>query len=257
MSCPLTDSFMKNFVVAVVLALFGLLVSVPFALADTSGTYSTITNPCQPIYGGGETCVQTGNILIDKKVSKSEVVDTKGGKSTNEVYVDNLEINDFKYTPGSTVKFKLTVKNTGNTVLTNVTIKDIFPQYVQFVSGDGKFDANTKTFTANIKKLNAGETKELLLTGKVAQAQDIPDSEGIICVVNQATISSDGNNSAEDTAQFCIQKQKMETKGGLKVAPSVSLKESPATGPELLGLAALLPSSLAGYILRRKSLKKS
>ncbi len=55
---------------------------------------------CQPIYGGGQTCVTTANILINKKVLNP---------STN-VFVDNLGINDPKYQPGFIVNFRLEIR---------------------------------------------------------------------------------------------------------------------------------------------------
>ena len=44
------------------------------------------------------------------------------------------------------------------------------------------------------------------------------------------------------------------TKGGTTVQPAPSsVKSQPSTGPEMLGLVALLPAAAAGWALRRKT----
>lgn len=43
------------------------------------------------------------------------------------------------------------------------------------------------------------------------------------------------------------------TKGGLAVQEPTNVKQTPATGPEILGLAALIPAAAAGFYLRKKS----
>lgn len=45
------------------------------------------------------------------------------------------------------------------------------------------------------------------------------------------------------------------TKGGMTTQPAPAVKSQPSTGPEMLGLAALLPAAAAGWALRRKSKK--
>lgn len=45
------------------------------------------------------------------------------------------------------------------------------------------------------------------------------------------------------------------TKGGLPVAPAPNLQTTPATGPEMIGLLALISSAIAGIFLRRKTTK--
>lgn len=43
------------------------------------------------------------------------------------------------------------------------------------------------------------------------------------------------------------------TKGGLTVYPSPNIASNPNTGPELFGLAVLIPAAAAGMLFRRKS----
>src|SRR3989344_1531139 len=58
---------------------------------------------CAP-YGGE--CPVTSQIVVDKLI--------RDPRSKGEVYVDNLLLSDYKFSPGEDVIFKIVVKNTGN-----------------------------------------------------------------------------------------------------------------------------------------------
>jgi uncharacterized repeat protein (TIGR01451 family) len=171
-------------------------------------------------------------------------------------FVDNLGVNDPKHSPSSTVTFNLTVTNTGDNNISKTTVRDIFPQFVDFVSGPGSFDANTKTLSFEVKDLKAGESRKFTVQGKTANTNQLPSAQGISCVVNQATATSDNGQQSSDNSQFCIEKPVLGvTKGGLKVAPAPSMAVTPPTGPEMLPLIGLVPSAIAGFFLRRKASK--
>lgn len=189
---------------------------------------------CQAIYGGGQNCVSKGKIDIEKKIK-----DPKTGK-----FIDNLFINESKFRLGDQVVFELKVTNTGDATLSSVEVKDIIPQYTDFVSGPGNFDTNTKTLSYVLNDLKAKESRTNQIAVKVI-------NEGNFCVVNQSLASSEGM-SDQDNSQFCIEKVTIVTKGGLPVKPAPPLKQTPATGPEMLPLIGLIPAGLAGIYLRRK-----
>jgi uncharacterized repeat protein (TIGR01451 family) len=204
---------------------------------------------CTPIYGGGENCIQTNKLLMDKTVQNP---------STKE-FVNNLGVNDPKYGPTGTVVFKLTVKNNNTTALTNVKVTDVFPQYIDYVSGGQSYDSGTKTMTITIDKLNPGETKTFEITGKVVAANNLPSDRGITCVINQAAATV-GNETSQDNAQLCVEKNVLTsttnpttTKGGLTVYPAPVVTQTPPTGPEALALFALLPAGATGFFLRKRS----
>lgn len=221
------------------------------SLLFTGVAFAGGTPNCQPIYGGGETCVQAGKITLDKKVL------TPG--SNPEAYVDNLGVSDAKYAPGQTIKFKLTLTNTGNQAIDTIVVKDFFPKYVDFVSGPGSYDTNSKTLTISMAAMNPGETRSFILIGAITDASQISNGQ-VVCVINQATESNNSQTSS-DNAQFCIEKPSVTptpvtpntTKGGLPVYPAQPGTTTPPTGPEALALIALLPSGAAGLFLRRKS----
>src|SRR3989344_1052804 len=119
---------MKKFILSLFLS------SVLFFAVSVS---ANADSSCQPIYGGGETCVQVGNVFVNKTVQNPQ----------SNSFVDNLGVNDPKYSPSSNVTFHITVTNNGGNTISKITVKDILPQFVNFVSGPGSFDSNSKTLT--------------------------------------------------------------------------------------------------------------
>jgi uncharacterized repeat protein (TIGR01451 family) len=236
--CPISTFFIS------MKKLFTLLLLTVSYLFITSSAFATTS--CQPIYGGGESCSQTGNIILDKTVQNP----------SNGLFVDNLNINDPKYSPGQTVNFNITIRNTENKVLTNIEVKDVLPQYVSFVSGPGNFDKNTNTLTFNIGNFPANEARTYTVQGKIADQGSLPFVNGTTCVVNQSVMHASNGQSAQDNSQFCVQlttTTTVITKGGLTVVTPAPITTTPSTGPEMLPLLALIPSGIAGFFLRRKS----
>jgi uncharacterized repeat protein (TIGR01451 family) len=200
---------------------------------------------CSQMYGGGVSC-PTYSFSIQKLVQKPG----KGGGS----YVNNMSINDPRYSPGQKVNFQIVVKNTGSQAISNINVVDSFPQFVSFVSGPGNFDNSTKALTFNIVNLNAGQTAKYTLTGKIADSNIMPSDQGVLCLINQATATDNNGNADSVSSQFCVEKQVLGTKVP-QVLPAPQVTKTPATGPEMLPLIGLLPGGLAGFILRRKSSK--
>lgn len=237
---------MKNLCLSIVLFLVFSSLFIVSAYADIS---------CQPIYGGGQTCVSTGNILVDKKVINPETQ-----KAT-----DNLTVNDGKFVPGSTINFQINLSNTGHADIKHIDVKDVFPQYVVFTNGPGKFDANTKTLAFAVTNLLPNETRVFTVAGKIVEANRLPIDLGIVCSVNQATATTTDAGEAQDNAQFCIQKPSstslkqvlaaQTSKGGFPVFPAPSITTTPATGPETLVLFSLIPIGITGFFLRKKAAK--
>jgi len=232
---------MKTLVIG--LTAFAFIAFTGSAFATSNGGYGTIE--CQPIYGGGETCETSNKFVLDKKVLHP--TQTKGNV---EVYVDNLTVNDPKYAPGQTIKFQLSVTNTGSSKLDEVTFTDYLPNYLVFVSGPGTFDSNSNKLTYKIENLNSNETKQFIIAAKVKDANVLPNTQSTVCVVNQASITS-GRDESRDNSQFCI--EKTVTKGGLPVMPAPKMTQTPSTGAESLALLGLIPAAVGGLFLRRRS----
>ena len=239
------------------------------------------TAQCQPIYGGGQSCATTTQFELDKTVQDPKT----------QEFVDNLGVSDAKYASSDTVTFKITVKNITNKVLKKVVIKDILPDYVDFVAAaGGKYNANTGSVTINLATLASDETRDFFVQVKVKPTDKLPQDQNIVCVVNQSTITVNKKIS-QDNSQFCIEKGEGEaevvitpaptttskpsttkggivvtptakptatvnpptTKGGKPVFPPTQAKKTPDTGPESLALFGLIPTAISGLFLRRKS----
>ncbi len=211
--------------------------STALLVASSSLAFASGTSNCQVIYGGGEVCPPEVKFTIDKKVMSPN----KGGS-----YVDNLSANDAKYMASQEVPFQIVVSNTGKKDI-KLTITDILPSYIDFVSG-GTYDSNGKQ-VKNTIELKAGETKTLNIVGKVTTEDKMPANQAVVCVTNIVKATDENAASAEDNAQFCIEKGVPQA----KVYPAVPTKNIPNTGPEAFALAILPPLGAAGLYLRRKA----
>lgn len=179
------------------------------------------------------------SILIDKMVGKP--YQTKGGVRDVE-YVDNLSPSDPRFSPNQEVYFKIKVKNTSTSDITNVTVKDYVPLYLTPIEGPGTWDANTRIISWNAGDFRVDEEKIYYIKMAVNSQNQLPADKGLFCVVNKAEALSDEAND-DDTAQLCIEKQVI---GVVKV---------PSAGPEM-GVVLILSNLLTagvGVCLKRKT----
>jgi len=179
-------------------------------------------------YGGQP---EKGRVMVDKLVR-----DPKTGE-----YVDNLGLNDAKYSAEATVFFKITVENVGGTTLKTITAVDYLPLYLQYVSG-GTYDAANREVHFTFNDVEPGERQTALLQAKVYSLSQLPAEKTVLCPINKVIASSPEDGSDEDTAQLCIQKK-----------PMVS-KEAPKAGDPLglaMGLGSLL--TFVGGLKLKKS----
>ncbi len=128
---------------------------------------------CTTQYGGGQTCVSTGQLLVNKRVWNPD---------TNQM-VDNLTVNDHQFKMGEEVTFSIDVKNVGDSTINNVTFTDTLPAFLTWTSGD---------LNSNIDSITPGQTRTFTVKAKV-------NSNGTGCALNTATA-----NDTSDTAQICI-----------------------------------------------------
>ncbi len=219
-----------------------------------SKAYAAGTTVCQPIYGGGETCVKSDVIQVDKKIFND----------LTKSFVDNLiNFNDPKeprFGPNEDVVFQIVITNTSNSTIERVSVQDVLPQFVDYVAGSGNFDPKTRTLSFDLHDLKPNEERTVKITGRVTSVDKLPAKGGITCIANQAIASSTNQGTSQDNAQFCIDAAKKalevtESKGGLKVFPSSQALKTPSTGPEALSLLALASSGIIGFILKRRAVR--
>ena len=217
-----------------------------FSLA-LAGGLSPAFAECQPLYGGGQSCVTNFSFTINKLVQ----VPGKG----NGQYVDNLSVNDPKYSPSQNVNYQIVVTNTGSNTIPTLTVNDTFPQFITFVSGAGNYNKSNNTLNFTINNLEAGKSVTYVLTAKTTDANTLPN-QGIICnpdqVTNRVSAADSNGNTDSDSSQVCIQKNVLGATPP-PVLPAPKIVATPATGAEMLPLLGLIPGALGGLILRKKS----
>lgn len=145
----------------------------------------------------------------------------------NGLFVENLTVTDAHFLPGQEITFRVELRNTGGNELKGINVKDKLPDFVDFVSGPGSFDSNTKTLNSVIDVLGPGESKTFEIKAKIRPEADLPKNQ-LTCVTNLAQASV-GQIFTQDTAVFCIEAQVL----GIT-------RELPVTGPDNIGLTALI-----------------
>ncbi len=186
---------------------------------------------CTSQYGQYGGCPPSQNIMINKLVAKPGTSD----------FVDNLSPSDPRFGAGSVVIFRLIVKNTSDSNLIGVTVKDFVPTYIEPLEGPGNFDTGSRTISFSAGDLKPGEEKSYDLKMQVVAQTNLPNDKGLFCISNRAQ-AFNANVSDEDTAQLCIEKQ------------ITGVTQVPSTGPEfgLIFLASDFALLGAGLLLKKR-----
>lgn len=146
-------------------------------------------------YGNGNP--QPANLIINKFVKNP----------ITNLFVDNLGSTDPTFSPGSTVTFKLSVKNTSGETFTPVTVIDTFPDYVTYVSSTvpGTYDTKIRQLEIKLENLIAGETRDIEVTAKIADRSTFASDRDFFCVSNYTKATTQARpDGDDDTAEFCI-----------------------------------------------------
>lgn len=188
---------------------------------------STTTYGGVPVYGGG--VLVPGQVLINKTVMNP----------ATGFFVDNLGPDDPRYSPEQVVTFRLAVKNSGEQMLSNVSVTDQLPQFIDYMSGPGTYDSNSRTVKFSSLNLAGGESRTYEIKARVVHQALLPAEKNTICPVNVVDAVSDTQKD-HDEAQFCIQKQ-------------VSVPTVPKSGPEhwMISLIGLGVFGIIGKKIRK------
>ncbi len=176
---------------------------------------------CETQYGGGQVCIKTGELQINKKVWDPQ----------SKTFVDNLGITSYKFTAKEEITFQIEVKNVGDKTFDKVNIQDTLPNYLELSSGELSFE---------IDNLEPGETETREIKAKVVSINQLPNDKTLICNVNN--VEGWANDEKDkDTAQICIEKRVL------------GITNLPPTGPKgwlIASLLSLLSGTLAIYFLK-------
>jgi hypothetical protein len=207
---------------------------------------------CTPIFNGGQTCIQSDLLTINKKVLNPTLTFKPGQTFKDSDFVENVTMNDTTYPANRATAFRLTITNTANRKLSNIKVADILPaKYLTYVTGDGSYDSGSRTFSATIDSLDKNQTKTYTIQVVTAMADQLPANNTPVCTVNQATATV-SNKKSQDNAMLCLQAspstavtptrtafapqqksatptQGATTKGGLPVAKTTPAPTNPPT----------------------------
>lgn len=231
---------MKNLIVSIVsifVATAYVTIFSPIALAAGGcvpvygGGVSCPPSECVPVYGGGVSCPTQSQVLVDKKVKNP----------ATDIFVDNLGPNDPKYRTQQVISFKLIVKNSGDKPISKLTVKDTIPSYVDFMTGPGNFDKDSRVLTFVVNDLAGGASQEFEVKGRTVHPAVLPKDKNVVCQKNIVDALSDTQIDRDD-AQFCIEKK-------------IEIARQPEAGPEmwLVSITGLVSSLAVGLKLRRKT----
>jgi len=180
---------------------------------------------CETQYGGGQVCVKTGELQVNKKVWDPQ----------NKVFVDNLGITSYKFTADEQVFFQIEIKNIGDNTFSKVNVKDTLPNYLELPSGQLDFE---------IENLEPGESEKREIKAKVVSLERLPSDKTLICEVNTVEAWADEEKD-KDTTQVCIEKRVL------------GVTKLPPTGPNGWQIFLLLSLiSIPGAIYFLKSSQK-
>lgn len=175
---------------------------------------------CETQYGGGQVCVKTGNIQINKQV-----------QGPDGVWSDNLGQQSAKrFVLNEIVTYRLHVSNVGDAKFDSVTVTDTLPGQLQLSEGN---------LTNTISNLDAGQAQDIFVKGKVVTASNTMDCN----VINAAEARTNDNQTDRDTAQICIQEGVQATASQAKTLPKSGFEDS------ILILGLSLVASMTGMFL--------
>lgn len=126
------------------------------------------------------------NITIDKKIRP--ITDNK--------YYDNIPSSQKVFVEKDQIDFQLIIENTGNTALTNLTVKDNLPSYFVPSLFPGNYDKNTGLIQVSLDSLNVGETKVFNIRGVIGNLPASDFANQLVKLTNKAEVS---NNKAFDS----------------------------------------------------------
>lgn len=170
----------KYIATALLIALGSLVIATKSVSADECG--GTYQPACQPV-----------DLTVNKMVKNP----------TSGVFVENLTSNDPTYSVGSDVLFRLTVKNSSGETYNPVSVRDVLPEHLTFVSGPGTYDSASRTLTFTMENLVAGESRTVEILTRVV---NVANDAALFCELNFVKVTAPARpNGDDDTAQFCVQ----------------------------------------------------
>ena len=232
----------------------------------------------------GTDLINTAKIIYNNgkdevtKTDESTVTVTKEAKDckyealvTKEISIDNGKtyLAEATVVPGSTVRYRLIINNTGSEDLTGIDVKDELPKGLTLVKGSVKVSTKGSdeeaefddTLEYKLSAVAAGQTVYIIYDAKAGTDFDCTGKE----LVNTAKISYVDEDSKEgttktDQAKVTVKKSADECKT-CKTDPDMEgCKELPNTGPMEITIFSIIMAGIVGgsvyLILANRTLRR-
>ena len=182
-----------------------------------------------------------------------------GGSIDKSVSKDGAEFGEsVELAPGEEATYRLTIVNTGDVALTNVTVKDQLPDGLTLVPGSVQLTANESTqpetlsdniFGTGYNLGTVGTGNTVYITYKVKATTDA-NCEGIE-LTNHATVTYDSDEKSgetkEDSTTITVKETDCTPPAVDPSLPECQLPEElPKTGPVEIAIATLIVGGIGG-----------
>jgi uncharacterized repeat protein (TIGR01451 family) len=158
-------------------------------------------------------CGANSKILVNKSSSTTKEKTDESDKTNNDTSTtvtvkkdcdDSYDViktvDKAAAKPGDTLIYTILVKNTGNTDLTNIVVKDTLPNYIASAkattTASSTVSGNLFKEGVKIAKLKAGETATIKVTAVVKNAANMPCGETVL--TNRVDSSTDQVKNEDD-----------------------------------------------------------
>jgi len=164
----------------------------------------------------------------------------------NGQYVDSLLYDDYRFSPGEDIIFKVVVENKSENTLHNVTITDTIPPVTNMLILSGEERPEIREITKDWGSVEPGGIREWFFRLRVTSAEALSDD--VVCegvdAVNYAVVSADNVPEHEDSSSFCVKRP----------APSEreEIDMQPETGASVMSVSLILSGiASTGFVLRK------
>lgn len=146
--------------------------------------------------------VKSPGLLENTAEVKSDTIDPILENNRDTATVDVLPVSNLEITKsvdkaevmnGDTVKYTIGVKNLGPDAASEVVVRDVLPEGLQYISSNPEGLYNSKDGTWNIGEIKSGEIKKLEITVKVVKSGEITN----IASITSPTYDPDNENNQD------------------------------------------------------------
>ena len=199
---------------------------------------------CTTQYGGGQKCEnvdENADLSIDKRVYNPD----------DREFENHVEANDYVFSAGETVEFKITIKNTGDVTYKEVKLTDELPDFVEFKDFTGGDDGDYENgkITWKFKDFKKGDTETVKFTVKIVGAAKLPNDSGNMQLTNVTRVEGTRKDNGEKDKNADFARFYVALKGKITKLP-----EAGAVSNVVAGLLIAAGFGIKGLVNKKASI---